>query len=49
MLLRHIGYGEKADALDRALDAALEGLNMTSNSTGNSTDDFTKFVIDHLK
>lgn len=49
MLLRHIGYGEKADALDKALDAALDGLNMTSNSTGNTTDDFTAFVIDHLK
>lgn len=48
MLLRHIGYGEKADALDKALDAAQEGLRMTSNSTGNTTDDFTKFVIEHL-
>lgn len=49
MLLRHIGYADQAAALDKALDAALEGLNMTSNDKGNSTDDFTAFVIDHLK
>lgn len=49
MLLRHIGYQDQAAALDKALDEALEALNMTSNNTGNSTDDFTKFVIEHLK
>ena len=49
MLLRHIGYGDQAAALDKALDEALDALSMTSNSTGNSTDDFTEFVISHLK
>ena len=49
MMLRHIGYADQAAALDKALDEALDGLNMTSNSQGNSTDDFTKFVIEHLK
>lgn len=49
MLLRHIGYMDQAAALDKALDAALEALHMTSNDQGNSTDDFTKFVIEHLK
>ncbi|MCO7123658.1 isocitrate/isopropylmalate family dehydrogenase [Ihubacter massiliensis] len=49
MLLRHIGYGDQAAALDNALDEALDALSMTSNSTGNSTDDFTEFVISHLK
>lgn len=49
MMLRHIGYGEKADILGKALDAAQDGLHMTSNDQGNSTDDFTAFVIEHLK
>lgn len=49
MLLRHIGYADQAAALDKALDEALEALSMTSNHTGNSTDEFTEFVINHLK
>lgn len=48
MMLRHIGYGEKAASLETALDAAQKALNLPGDGTGNTAADFTDFVIKQL-
>lgn len=48
MMLRHIGYTEKAAVLEKALDAAQDALNMPGDGTGNTAADFTSFVLDRI-
>lgn len=48
MMLRHIGYTEKAAALETALDAAQKALNLPGDGTGNTAADFTDFVMKQL-
>ena len=48
MMLRHMGFADKACILESALEKAGEVLNMTSDDNGNTTDDFTKFMIEQL-
>ncbi|MBF0980714.1 MAG: isocitrate/isopropylmalate dehydrogenase family protein [Clostridiales bacterium] len=45
MLLRHIGFYEKADKLKKALIAATNQMNMTGNTNGNTAEDFANSVI----
>ena len=48
MMLRHIGYTEKAAELEKVLDEAQETLIMPGDGTGNSAADFTSFVLDRI-
>lgn len=48
MMLRHIGYTEKAATLEVVLDQAQKELNLPGDGTGNTAADFTAFVVDHL-
>ena len=48
MMLRHIGFVEKAAKLEAVLDAAQEALDMPGNGTGNTAADFTAYVTDKL-
>jgi isocitrate dehydrogenase (NAD+) len=48
MMLRHIGFTEKAAVLESALDAAQEALNMPGDGTGNTAADFTAFVLERI-
>lgn len=48
MMLRHIGFTEKAAMLSTALDNADKQLNMSSNEGGNTTDEFTSFILSEL-
>lgn len=48
MMLRHIGYTEKAAKLEVVLDQAQKELNLPGDGTGNTAADFTAFVVDHL-
>lgn len=48
MMLRHIGFSEKAAVLCKALDKAETKLNMTSDDKGNTTADFTEFIISEI-
>lgn len=48
MMLRHIGFVDKAAKLEAVLDAAQEALDMPGNGTGNTAADFTAFVVDKL-
>lgn len=48
MMLRHIGYTEKAAQLETVLDDAQKALNLPGDGTGNTAADFTKFVTEHL-
>lgn len=48
MMLRHIGYTEKAAKLEAVLDQAQKELNLPGDGTGNTAADFTTFVVDHL-
>lgn len=48
MMLRHIGYGKKAAALETVLDAAQKALDLPGDGTGNTAADFTDFVIQNL-
>lgn len=48
MMLRHIGYTEKAAKLESVLDQAQKKLNLPGDGTGNTAADFTTFVVDHL-
>lgn len=48
MMLRHIGYTEKAAALETVLDAAQKALDLPGDGTGNTAADFTDFVIKKL-
>lgn len=48
MMLRHIGYTDKAATLETVLDQAQKALNLPGDGTGNTATDFTTFVINHL-
>ena len=48
MMLRHIGFTEKAQILDDVLDLAQANLDMPGDGTGNTAADFTAFVLDRL-
>lgn len=48
MMLRHIGYGEKAAQLETALDKAQKALDLPGDGTGNTASDFTDFVTKNL-
>lgn len=48
MMLRHIGYGEKASQLEAALDKAQKALDLPGDGTGNTASDFTDFVTENL-
>ena len=48
MMLRHIGYTEKAAQLEAVLDSAQNALDLPGDGTGNTASDFTKFVTEHL-
>lgn len=48
MMLRHIGYTEKAARLETVLDQAQKALDLPGDGTGNTASDFTKFVTEHL-
>lgn len=49
MLLRHIGFVTKADALSSAVEWAQSHKNMTGDATGNTAMDFADCVITKLK
>ena len=48
MMLRHIGFTDKAAVLESALDAASDALDMPGDGTGNTAADFTKYVMERL-
>ena len=48
MMLRHIGYTEKAAVLEKALDEAQSALYMPGDGTGNTAADFTSFMIERI-
>lgn len=48
MMLRHMGFAEKAGKLEAALDAVAEALDMPGNGTGNTAADFTAYVLNQL-
>ena len=48
MMLRHIGFTDKAAVLEGALDAAADALDMPGDGTGNTAADFTKYVMERL-
>ena len=50
LMLRHIGYAQKAEQLRRAVDSAASdpSLRMTGTREGSSTDDFTEAVLKAL-
>ena len=48
MMLRHIGFTDKAAVLESALDAAADALDMPGDGTGNTAADFTKYVMERL-
>ncbi|MBQ0079479.1 MAG: isocitrate/isopropylmalate dehydrogenase family protein [Eubacterium sp.] len=48
MLLRHIGFVDKAQKLEEVLDAAQDALDMPGDGTGNTAADFTEYVLANL-
>lgn len=48
MMLRHIGYVDKAAKLEAVLDKAQKALNLPGDGTGNTAADFTAYVINQL-
>ena len=48
MMLRHIGYVDKAAKLEKVLDEAQKNLNMPGDGTGNTAADFTAYVVEKL-
>ena len=48
MMLRHIGFTEKALVLEKALDEAQQALDMPGDGTGNTAADFTKFMLERV-
>lgn len=48
MMLRHIGYTDKAAQLEAALDKAQKALDLPGDGTGNTASDFTDFVVNNL-
>ena len=52
LLLSHIGYQKEADALEAALDFCMfedAALKMTGRDTGATCDEFTEYVMKHIK
>ena len=45
MMLRHMGFSNKADLLESAIDAAAGALDLPGDGTGNTAADFTEFVL----
>lgn len=48
MMLKHIGFTQKAMVLEKALDAAQDALSMPGDGTGNTAADFTDFVLGRI-
>ena len=48
MMLRHIGYVDKAAKLEAVLDEAQKDLNLPGDGTGNTAADFTAYVVEKL-
>jgi len=48
MMLRHIGFTEKAETLEKALDEAQTALYMPGDGTGNTAADFTSFMLERV-
>ena len=48
MMLRHIGFTAKAEALEKALDEAQSALYMPGDGTGNTAVDFTSFMLERV-
>lgn len=48
MMLRHIGYVDKAAKLEAVLDKAQKELDLPGDGTGNTAADFTAFVVNQL-
>ena len=48
MMLRHIGFTDKASVLEKALDEAQDALNMPGDGTGNTAADFTDFMLERV-
>lgn len=48
MMLRHIGYTDKAAQLEAVLDKAQNALNLPGDGTGNTAADFTSYVMENL-
>ena len=48
MMLRHIGFTDKAAKLEKALDEAQAALDMPGDGTGNTAADFTGFVLERI-
>lgn len=48
MMLRHIGYVDKAAKLETVLDDAQKALDLPGDGTGNTAADFTAYVVEKL-
>lgn len=48
MMLRHIGYTQKAAQLEDILDQAQKALDLPGDGTGNTAADFTKYVTEKI-
>ena len=48
MMLRHIGFTDKAAKLEKALDEAQSELYMPGDGTGNTAADFTSFMLERI-
>ena len=48
MMLRHIGFTDKALVLEKALDEAQAALDMPGDGTGNTAADFTEFMLKRI-
>lgn len=48
MMLRHIGYTDKAAKLETVLDDAQKALNLPGDGTGNTAADFTAYIVEKL-
>ncbi len=48
MMLRHIGYVDRAAKLETVLDDAQKALHLPGDGTGNTAADFTAYVVENL-
>ena len=48
MMLRHMGWVDKADKLEEVLDGAAKDLFMPGDGRGNTAYDFTEYVLENL-
>lgn len=48
MMLRHIGFIEKADKLSVVLEKTNDALDMPGNGTGNTAKDFTDYILNEI-